>query len=526
MGLVAVKMALDYRYTPAKILFSAFWRVLPDAFRIKAAALLNRLQIYAALPLPTAPCEVWTSDKALRARFAANLPADEGVAPASYSLVITCFNEASGIESFLESIGNQTHPATEVVVVDGGSRDGTARKIREWHVQQTELRGRAPFELRLIESPGANISHGRNVGVGVAKSAVVAFTDAGCELDRRWAEQLMKPFSAGAEVALGWYRPILTTPMEKAFAHFLVPRVDDIEPQNFLPSARSLAMTRETFLRTSGYPEYLTRAGEDSLFGVYLRSVATRFAFVPDALVFWRFPRGTTAVCKMIFRYAVGDGEAARAFLFYYLRLVHALGGAASELLFGAVLLVVASMLWGTPASIISLLGLAVCAWAVLRYTAFMAGYRFWSGASGAAESARRGLALMLFTAVQCAGFVRGAIRRGDIERRRVLAAPAGIAVLIVAELPLTGDLEHETTRRLLSLFERGYFVTVIFSALARGEAHFEHQRLEAHLRSSFDIDAWVEKYAPFVKGGFETLLIEDTLGDAFSKEIIARLRR
>ena len=379
MGLVAVKMALDYRYTPAKILFSAFWRVLPDAFRLKAAAFLNRMQIYAALPLPSTPCEVWTSDKALRARFKESLPTDETVQPAHYSLVITCFNEAAGIEGFLESIASQTHPASEVVVVDGGSRDGTVAKIREWHLRESQKRGKAPFELQLIESPGANIAHGRNIGVGAAKAAVVAFTDAGCELDRRWAEQLMKPFTSGAEVALGWYRPIIATPMERAFAHFLVPRVDDIDPRNFLPSARSLAMTRATFMRTSGYPEYLTRAGEDSLFAIYLRSVATRFAFVPDALVFWRFPRGTVPVCKMIFRYAVGDGEAARAFLFYYLRLLQAVGGAAIELLCGIVLVLVGSLLSGTCGALIYLGGVLLGGIGLLRYVIFLLGYRFWS---------------------------------------------------------------------------------------------------------------------------------------------------
>ena len=522
MGLVAVKMALDYRYTPAKILFSAFWRVLPDAFRIKAAALLNRMQIYAALPLPSAPCEVWTSDKALRSRFKESLPVDEAVEPASYSLVITCFNEAEGIEGFLESIASQTHPATEVVVVDGGSRDGTAAKIREWHLRDSQRRGRAPFDLQLIESPGANIAHGRNIGVGVAKAAVVAFTDAGCELDRRWAEQLLRPFSAGADVALGWYRPIITTPMERAFAHYLVPRVDDIDPRTFLPSARSLAMTRATFMRTSGYPEYLTRAGEDSLFAVYLRSVATRFAFVPDALVFWRFPRGTIPICKMIFRYAVGDGEAARAFLFYYLRLLHAVGGAAIELLSGISLLLAGSVLGGSFGMCAHLGGLLLSGFGLLRYVLFLAGYRFWSGAGGAQEIVRRGMALVLFTAVQGAGFVRGALRRGEIERRRVRSAPAGIAVLFAPELPLSGDLHHPTTQRLLSLFERGYFVTLIFSSLAKGETHLEHQRLEAHLRSSFDVEKWRDKFSTYIRDG---VLIEDMLEDSFSRELAERLK-
>ncbi len=526
MGLVAVKMALEHRYTPAKLCFSAIWRCLPHAFRIKAGALLNRLQLFAALPLPSAPCEVWTSDKALRARFANQLPADESVAPAAYSLVITCFNEARGIESFLASIASQTHPANEVVIVDGGSSDQTALTIRQWHQRETDARGREPFALNLIESPGANISHGRNVGVAAASSEVVAFTDAGCELDRRWAEQLLRPLTAGCEVAMGWYRPIITSPMERAFAHFLVPSVADVDPATFLPSARSLAMTRAAFLRTSGYPEYLTRAGEDSLFAIYLRSVASKFAFVPDALVYWRFPRNISAICKMIHRYAVGDGEAARAFLFYYLRLLSAIGGAALELVTGVLIVAIASLFDSGFGSALRALGLFVSGFGIFRYATFLAGYRFWMGVESGSDAIRRGVALILFTAFQGAGFLRGALRRGEIERRRVRAAPSGLAVCFVRELPHAGALEHETTKQLLSLFERGYFVTVIFSALAKGEAtHFEHQRLEAHLRSSFDVDTWRAKFLQLTGGRLGELLIEDHLNDSFSKEIASKIR-
>ena len=528
MGLVAVKMALDYRYTPAKILFSAIWRLLPDALRIKVGALITRLQLYAALPLPSSSTRVWTAERSSRQRFSEHLAPDLTLAPASYSLVITCFNEARGIEGFLDSIASQTHPAHEVVIVDGGSTDGTPQAIKHWFERRTNERGAEPFLLRVIEERGANISRGRNIGVEPVVSRVVAFTDAGCELDRHWAEQLMRPFATDVEVSMGWYRPIISAPMEQAFAHLLVPRLGDVDPATFLPSARSLAMTKEVFQRTLGYPEYLTRAGEDSLFAVYLKSVATRFAFVPDALVFWRFPKGVLAICKMIYRYSVGDGEAARAFVFYYLRLLQALLSTGVELVFAWLCITLGGWIGGTSGGFLGWIGLVVGLVAAVRYLYFLFGYRCWMGAQGAGEVFRRGLALVLFTTVQAAGFLRGASRRGEIERRRVLAAPKGLAVLFAAELPVGGDIGHETTRALLGLFDRGYFVTLIFSSLARSDSpsvsYFEHQRLEAHLRSSFDVASWREKYSVLAKGALHDVEIVDLIQDSFSKELAAKI--
>ena len=41
------------------------------------------------------------------------------------SVVITVKNEAASIETLLHSLGRQTHPPDEIVIVDGGSTDGT-----------------------------------------------------------------------------------------------------------------------------------------------------------------------------------------------------------------------------------------------------------------------------------------------------------------------------------------------------------------------------------------------------------------
>ena len=68
------------------------------------------------------------------------------------SLIVTVRNEAHSIDAFLDSLFRQSRLPDEVVLVDGGSIDGTVSRIR----------GRAEYERRiqLIEAPHVNIARG------------------------------------------------------------------------------------------------------------------------------------------------------------------------------------------------------------------------------------------------------------------------------------------------------------------------------------------------------------------------------
>src|SRR4051794_38537586 len=77
--------------------------------------------------------------------------------PADVSLICTVLNEAGSIDELMRSIAAQTLRPREVIIVDGGSRDGTQLHVEWWH-------GRLGCPLRLIEHAGANISAGRNAG--------------------------------------------------------------------------------------------------------------------------------------------------------------------------------------------------------------------------------------------------------------------------------------------------------------------------------------------------------------------------
>ncbi len=218
------------------------------------------------------------------------------------SLVVTVLNEQASIDALLASLAAQTCQPDEIIVVDGGSTDGTVACAEAWGGQ---------LPLRVIQRPGANISAGRNAGIATARGTVVAVTDAGVRLADDWLLELVAPFTGATppEVVAGFFLPDPQTPFETAMGATVLPTLDDIDPATFLPSSRSLAFRRAAWEAAGGYPEWLDYC-EDLIFDLRLRADGARFVFAPGAVAHFR-PRGTLrAFWHQYFRYARGDGKA------------------------------------------------------------------------------------------------------------------------------------------------------------------------------------------------------------------------
>jgi glycosyltransferase involved in cell wall biosynthesis len=221
------------------------------------------------------------------------------------SVISTVLNEKAAIERLLESLEVQTRPPDEVVIVDGGSTDGTASVLGAWAAS-----GRLP--LQALEQPGANISGGRNVAIAAATGEVIASVDAGVRLENGWLEALAAPFEEGqgsvAAVA-GWFVADPQTLFETAMGATVLPHLREIKATTFLPSSRSVAFRRAAWEAVGGYPEWLDYC-EDLIFDFRLRDLYGPFFFAPEARVHFR-PRGSfRAFFKQYYRYARGDGKA------------------------------------------------------------------------------------------------------------------------------------------------------------------------------------------------------------------------
>ncbi len=220
------------------------------------------------------------------------------------SVICTVLNEGQGLRGLLDSLAAQTYPPDEVIFVDGGSTDNTVALLESYAAA-----GKLP--LKIFTAPGANISRGRNIAITAASGPIIASTDAGVRLDRRWLELLLQPFRRAEppEVVAGFFIPDPHSSFEVAMGATVLPAVTDVNPATFLPSSRSVAFLKSSWARVLGYPEWLDYC-EDLIFDFRLRDTAGPFAFAPQAVVYFR-PRSTLrAFFKQYYQYARGDGKA------------------------------------------------------------------------------------------------------------------------------------------------------------------------------------------------------------------------
>src|SRR6185295_9202882 len=87
------------------------------------------------------------------------------------SVVIPCRNEAPYVAGMLDALRAQDCAIDEVVIVDGGSADGTMDLVREYGARHPD------FPLRVVTAYGANIPAAVNAGINASRSDVIVRMD-------------------------------------------------------------------------------------------------------------------------------------------------------------------------------------------------------------------------------------------------------------------------------------------------------------------------------------------------------------
>ena len=215
------------------------------------------------------------------------------------SLIATVLNAEEHVGAFLASIAAQTRAPDEIVIVDGGSTDGTVPALR------------AADGITLLHEPGANISRGRNVAIAHAAHETIAVADADCVYGPNWLAALAAPLEAGADVSMGWTEPIVDSVLAACASSLGMPlSPDEVDPEMFMPSARSVPFRREAIDAVGGYPEWLA-IGEDMWVNHRWRERPFDLRFAPEAVAGWHPRASLPALWTQYVKYARGDAQAA-----------------------------------------------------------------------------------------------------------------------------------------------------------------------------------------------------------------------
>jgi O-antigen biosynthesis protein len=227
------------------------------------------------------------------------------------SIIIPVFNSAKTIRQCLDALSSLDYPSYEIIVVDDGSTDATA-KICLLYPQ-----------ILLIRIPNGGPSKARNLGVQKATGEIVAFTDGDCIVDRKWLLELRKGFSeehiAGVggnqvsppdETTFGKYVQDTFFALGFATSYMKTPKKMSSTYHN--PSCNS-AYRKKVFLDIGGFDESLW-PGEDVDLDNRITQLNFRLIRTPKAIVKHYRPQSLSDLSKMMQRYG---GSAFRLFKRY-----------------------------------------------------------------------------------------------------------------------------------------------------------------------------------------------------------------
>jgi glycosyltransferase involved in cell wall biosynthesis len=397
-------------------------------------------------PQPTSTVEVYTDNPELFPDYHMREGlSDRSLRVEQVSLVATVKDEASSLLHWLNQMENQTRRPDEVVVVDGGSNDGSieilskfARKHSGW------------FHLHFER--GVNIARGRNIGIRIAKNNIIAVTDVGCDLDERWLENLIAPFEANEniEVVAGWYESISDTRTGTVAKNSLIPSLEQVDPESFLPSSRSLAFRKTAWESVGGYPEWLTLTAEDTFFALELKRACSRWAFVPEAVTVWHAPSNLKDYVSKVSSWAFGDGEAGLSFR-WHIRNVVSVVLSIWSLVIAAILFTIGALNgwlvdWRFLTPVVFMIFI-VGLWYMVRWI----------------RDPRKvpWLFRVLGRVGRSIGFLRGVRNRPEVWSRRYQDVPGIYLIMAVVPIDDTGG-GARSTQLALELLNRGYLVYYI----------------------------------------------------------------
>lgn len=233
-------------------------------------------------------------------------------APDGISVVIPVLDDRDGLALTLAALGEQQRLPDEVIVVDGGSRDGSADLARRWSDPR--------LDVRVLDVPGATIGSARNAGVDAARHAWIACTDATCRPVPGWlaaidAQRRQADFVAGivlvtADNAL--QRVVAVTHYPAADELDDAPRWVDVSHRLFgrghtpdRVGGGSMAFSVAAWRAAGGLPA--GDAGEDRGFVLAVIAAGLRVVRARDAAVRWPPPPTWAGNARQFHRYARGD---------------------------------------------------------------------------------------------------------------------------------------------------------------------------------------------------------------------------
>lgn len=206
------------------------------------------------------------------------------------SVIIPAYNAEKTLPECLAALLSQTHVPDEIIVVDDGSTDETAKVAQN-------------YPARLIQQLNQGPASARNAGIRSAEGDILLFTDADCTPEAHWVERMVQPLcDPQIDCVKGTYRTHQTNPAARLVQCEFEERYQLLAKFKFIDfvDGHAAAFRKNVLLEAGGFDPAFPRANnEDVDLSYRLAASGKRMLFAPDAFVYHTHPDSFQAYFRL-----------------------------------------------------------------------------------------------------------------------------------------------------------------------------------------------------------------------------------
>lgn len=197
-------------------------------------------------------------------------------------MLVTTYNVKDALAVTLAGIQKQDYAPIEVVIVDGGSTDGTADVIREFAGRYADCKEAGPITVKWISEPDGGLYDAMNKAWGLCSGDIVAVCN-----DRLCAEdavsKLVRAIERGGAGCIGAHADLVYVEGERVVRtwHMGEGRIED----GWMPGHPTLFLKREIYERYGIYDISYRCAADYEFMVRFLKDKSNRLAYVPEVLI-------------------------------------------------------------------------------------------------------------------------------------------------------------------------------------------------------------------------------------------------
>lgn len=195
------------------------------------------------------------------------------------SLLVTVYNAGDNLAVTLQSIEEQDYQNIEVVIVDGGSTDGTLDLVRQF---EDRIKDRAGLSLRWVSEQDEGLYDAMNKAYRLSSGGIIAVcNDRLCQPDA--VSSLVRAVETGGEGCVGAHSDLVYVEGERIIRrwHMGEGRLS----QGWMPGHPTLFLKREVYEKYGLYDTSYQCAADYEFMVRFLKDKDNRLAYVPQVLV-------------------------------------------------------------------------------------------------------------------------------------------------------------------------------------------------------------------------------------------------